>query len=277
MDIKIVNISDLYGLDGNATLKCFLHKSSGEMERYNQNLPALIIAPGGGYGFVSEREGDPIAVDFFNRHYNAFVLTYTVAPEGRYPLSLTQYASAVDYVRSHAEELCVNPDKITVMGFSAGGHLTANLCNFWWRLPIPEAGGKVLDAKPNSAVLSYPVIAPYSHHGSFHNLLGIDDIDCDEARALDLEKSVTDKNPPTFVWTTMEDRAVNPLTSMRYTEELMKRGVQCELHMYAHGWHGLSTFDERTNVMPVDGEDNGIWLDQAYTFLKNIDKKSVVK
>ena len=81
MEIKTINLSELYGIGGTATLKCFLHKGDGEMAPYNQNLPAMIAVPGGGYHFVSEREGDPVAVEFFNRHYNAFTLVSDVAPE----------------------------------------------------------------------------------------------------------------------------------------------------------------------------------------------------
>ena len=95
MDVKTINISQIYSLDGNATLKCFLASQSDEMAKYNQNLPALIIAPGGAYSFVSDREADPIALDFFTKHYNTFVLTYSVAPEGRYPLATVLYTKAL--------------------------------------------------------------------------------------------------------------------------------------------------------------------------------------
>ena len=74
MEIRTVNIAELYGIEGSAPLKCFLHENTVEMSAYNKKLPAMIVAPGGGYHFVSERECDPVAVDFFNRHYNAFVL-----------------------------------------------------------------------------------------------------------------------------------------------------------------------------------------------------------
>ena len=108
MEIKTIELSKLYNIDGNATLKCFLHQNYGEMEPYNKNLPALIVVPGGGYGMVSDREGDPVAVDFFNRHYNTFVLTYDVAPY-RYPTQITELACAIDYVKSIAPNGGSNP------------------------------------------------------------------------------------------------------------------------------------------------------------------------
>lgn len=268
MDIKSVNISQLYSLDGNATLKCFLASQNAEMAKYNQNLPALIIAPGGGYHFVSDREGDPIALEFFTRHYNTFVLKYTVAPDGRYPLALTQFACAVDWVRNNATELCVDPNKIYVMGFSAGGHLTANLCNFYHNLPIPEINGKKLNAKMNGAVLCYPVIYPDSHQGSFKNLLAIDDVHCKEAEALSLEKSVSSLNPPTFIWTTATDACVNPMATIVYTKALIDAKVKYESHVFATGGHGGATFDLRTTG--ETSSPNAIWIDLADTFLKGL-------
>ena len=268
MDVKTINISQIYSLDGNATLKCFLAGQSDEMAKYNQNLPALIIAPGGAYSFVSDREADPIALDFFTKHYNTFVLTYSVAPEGRYPLALTQYACAVDWVRSNANDLHIDPNKIYVLGFSAGGHLTANLCNFYHNLPIPEINGKKLDAKVNGAVLCYPVITPSSHEGSFKNLLNIDNVHCEKAEALSLEKSVTALNPPTFIWTTATDTCVNPLATVLYTKALIDAGIKYECHIFSQGEHGGSTFDSRT--CKNEPSTNKIWLDLADNFLKSL-------
>lgn len=268
MDVKVINISQLYSLDGNATLKCFLSSQSNEMAKYNQNLPALIIAPGGGYHFVSNREGDPIALEFFTKHYNTFVLTYTVAPKGRYPLALTQYACAVDWVRTNANDLHIDPNKIYVMGFSAGGHLTANLANFYHSLPIPAINGKTLDAKVNGAVLCYPVITPSSHEGSFKNLLNVQDVHCPEAESLSLEKSVTKLNPPTFIWTTAQDTCVDPSATIVYTQALKDAGVKYESHIFAYGEHGKATFDSRTCTEAPSS--NKIWMDLADIFLKSL-------
>ena len=119
MNIETVKLSEKYGIEGNATLKCFVHDRDEEMKRYNVDLPAMIVCPGGGYCFTSRREADPIAVEFYNRKYATFVLNYDVAPY-RYPVALTELAAAVDYVRSNAEKFSVNPNRIFVVGFSAG-------------------------------------------------------------------------------------------------------------------------------------------------------------
>ena len=293
MDVKQINLSKEYGLDGEATLKCILHQSYGEMEKYNQNLPAMIVVPGGGYSWCSEREGDPIAINFFQRHYNTFVLKYSCKPYV-YPLSLTQLACAIDYVKSNAKELCVDPERVFIVGFSAGGHLCANLSVMCDNLPVDTANGKKIDARPAGAILSYPVIHPSSHAGSFQNLLGLseeeikaepidiayenllgkDEDFCEKAQALSLDKLVTPSTPPTFIWTTREDTTVNPTATIRYTSALHDNGVIYESHIFPYGWHGAATCDEWTNF------DNGIevfkkaniWIDLADEFCKSLKK-----
>ena len=271
MEIVTINLSELYGIEGNATLKCFLHKTTGEMAPYNQNLPAMIVVPGGGYGFVSEREGDPIAVDFFNRHYNAYVLTYSIAPDYRYPTALTQLAAAVDWVKSNAQEHNTDASKVYAVGFSAGGHLVASLANFCDNLPVPELKGKRLDARPAAVVLSYPVIYVDSHLGSFKNLFGTEDLTRHEVQSQSLERSVTVKNPPTFIWTTAKDTCVNPMATVIYTAELLKNKVRVESHIFADGEHGAACCDERTGlyahqILP----EAKSWMYFADKFLKGL-------
>ena len=272
MDIKIVNLSELYGIGGTATLKCFLHKGDGEMAPYNQNLPAMIAVPGGGYHFVSEREGDPVAVEFFNRHYNAFTLVYDIAPAARYPLALTELACAVDYIKTHAEELHVDRKRVFAAGFSAGGHLVGCLANFYKNLPVSEANGKKLDAALTGIVLGYPVIMPGSHGGSFENLLGTKDMNAPEAQALSLEKTVTPDNPPCFIWTTAEDTCVDPMATVMYTTALLKNKVTVESHIFPYGWHGSSVGDER--VFTAEQATNFVrvreWTDLAAKFLESL-------
>ncbi len=272
MDIKIVNLSELYGIGGTATLKCFLHKGDGEMAPYNQDLPAMIAVPGGGYHFVSEREGDPVAVEFFNRHYNAFTLVYDIAPAARYPLALTELACAVDYIKTHAEELHVDPKRVFAAGFSAGGHLVGCLANFYKNLPVSEANGKKLDAALTGVVMGYPVITPGSHGGSFENLLGTKDMNAPEVQALSLEKTVTPDNPPCFIWTTAEDTCVDPMATVMYTTALLKNKVTVESHIFPYGWHGSSVGDERvfTAEQAANFVRSRVWTDLAAKFLESL-------
>ena len=269
MTIKEINISKEYGLDGDATLTAFIKTHHEEVKKYNTNLDAMIIVPGGGYRFASEREADPIALEFLNRRYNAFVLRYSVVPY-RYPLSLSQLACSVDYIKKNAQEFGINPERIFVCGFSAGGHLTGCLANFWTNLPKDYIGDKEIDAKVNGVVLSYPVIYNKAHEGSYKNLLGIENVDCEQAEALSLHKSVNNQNPPCFIWATAEDTVVNPMGTIYYTTEYLKLGLKIESHLFPTGRHGGSTCDERTcedfgGLAPAQ-----CWIDLADRFLQSL-------
>ena len=204
--------------------------------------PAVIVVPGGGYGMVSKREGEPVAGHFLANGFQAFVLTYLVAGDGvSYPEQLIELASAVDYVKKHAAEFNVNPEEIFVVGFSAGGHLTANLAVDYQN--VSSRAGVELDCKPTGVGLGYPVINKQGHMGSFINLLqGY----TDEAKSvlegeLALEKCVSPQTVPSFIWTTAEDACVDPLNSLDYASACSKHKVPFELHVYPQGGHGLST------------------------------------
>lgn len=267
MDNFKINISNEYSLPGNGILEGFVHSKTHEMGKFTNDLPCLIVCPGGGYHFVSEREGEPIAIDFYNRNFNTFVLTYDVAPNAVYPLALTQLACSIDHIRKNAEKYRINPDKVYVVGFSAGGHLVGCLANLHTELPCDYVDASKLDASPNGVILSYPVIYPYSHSGSYKNLLGEDFESDPRLEPLTLHKSVNKKNPPCFIWTTAEDTCVNPLATAYYTTALLENGIKCESHVFPYGPHGGATCDRRT------GQEGGplakakCWLDLAAEFV----------
>jgi endo-1,4-beta-xylanase len=270
MDIISIDLSAEYNIPGKAKLIAYLREITDETDCYVKNLDAMLVIPGGGYHFVSDREGEPVALEYITRNYVSFVLYYDVAPAFRYPVQLTQAACAVDYIRKHAEEFRLNPDRIFATGFSAGGHLTANLANFWNRLPQDYLDGKTIDARLNGIVLAYPVIDNRSHEGSFKNLLGIDDVSCSRAVALSLERSVTKDNPPCYIWTTAEDKTVNPITTLLYAAEYLKRGLLVECHVFPYGGHGSATADRRVNFNAERFSAASEWFDEADAFLKSL-------
>ncbi len=212
--------------------------------------PAVIVVPGGGYRFVSKREGTPIALEFLSKGFQTFVLEYMVAGEGgvSYPEQLLELASAVDYVKKHADELYVNANEVFVIGFSAGGHLVANLAVEHQN--VSEKAGVELDCKPTAVGLGYPVIFEDSHKGSFDNLLyGYTDEAREELlKTLNLHKAVNRQTPPAFIWTTAGDNAVKPSASLQYALALEKRKIPYELHVYPQGIHGISTADLEINA-----------------------------
>ena len=241
----------------------------------NWKRPAVIVVPGGGYAFVSKREAEPIAVAFLSRGFQAFVLDYEVAGENgeSYPEQLFEVAASVDYVRKNAEALCVNPDEIFVVGFSAGGHLTANLAVEHQN--VSEKLGRPLDCKPTAVGLSYPVISSiHGHQGSYDNLLWGYSQEAQEEllKTLNLDQAVSGQTPPAFIWTTAEDTCVPPDNALRYALALDKQGICYELHVYPKCGHGLGTADLETNFHDVNNEKHlkriHRWLDNCAEFFR---------
>ena len=137
--------------------------------------PAVLVIPGGGYAMTSDREAEPIALKFVGTGYNAFVLRYSCEPS-RYPTSLCEAAEAMRLIRDHADEWHTDPDRIAVIGFSAGGHLAANLATSVGDDDLAVHGYDPDAARPNALMLAYPVITSgeLAHRGSFDALLGPD-------------------------------------------------------------------------------------------------------
>ncbi len=243
-----------------------------EQNPYFQNRPAVVICPGGGYRFVSEREGEAVAMRFLAAGFHAFVLQYSVAP-ARFPTALTELADAVRQVRAHAADWNVQSDHIYMMGFSAGGHLCASLGTLWNHPVLEEALGWSSGPKtwkPDGMLLCYPVISigPSMHRGSFDCLLGADPPE-DRKRLLSLEDQVTADTVPAFLWHTQEDAAVSVENSLLFAAALRKAGVPFELHIYQKGPHGLSLCDETTSYSPemVIADDAG-WINLAIAWAK---------
>lgn len=237
----------------------------------NPRRRAIVIFPGGGYEFLSEREGEPIALMFAAAGFNAYVAYYRVAPE-RFPVPMQDAAAAVAYVRAHADEHHTDPDKIAIMGFSAGGHLAGSLGTGWqrgeyWR----ELGLTPEDVRPNAMALCYPVITggEHAHRGSFVALTGSDDLE--EHKLYSLENQVTSSCPPAFLWHTFEDDCVPVQNSLLMAQALRAHDVLTELHIFPHGGHGLSLCAEQTSgvkspqlVMPYNAQ----WIDMAIHFMQ---------
>lgn len=207
---------------------------------------AVIICPGGGYGNRARHEGDPFA-SLLNLHgIEAFVLDYRIAPH-RYPGSYSDTCRAIRLVRSMAAELNIDPNRVGLMGFSAGGHLAATVAT-QPTLHVDEHDDLAgeYSAKPDRVILGYPVIsgvAPTSHQGSFHNLLGKENQGSESyetlRRQLSNELHVTADAPPAFVFQTASDTGVPPQNALSFAMSYANAGVKCELHVFEQGGHGL--------------------------------------
>lgn len=219
---------------------------------YQENVvkPMILICPGGGYSHVSPREGEPIAFQFLASGCHAAVLNYDVSEENVFPNHLVELAKAVAAVRKNAKEYMVDPDKIIVAGFSAGGHLAASLGCFWNKEFLQKEMGSLTpeDYKPNGLMLAYPVITSgeFAHRGSFECLLGKDANDKEKLSFVSLEKQVTEDVPPVFMWHTFEDGAVPLENSLLFADALRKANVNFEYHVFPHGGHGYALATQET-------------------------------
>ena len=204
-----------------------------------EKKPALLIVPGGGYEFVSfQNEGVPILNLAEKKGYVPFLLRYRIAPQ-TYPAAQLDLLDAIRYIRKHAEEWNIDPQKIAVCGFSAGGHLAASSTALAAEL-LPEG-------KPDALVLGYPVISlekGVAHEGSALALLGKDDADL--RQALSVEKRIAPDFPPVFAWACLDDGTVLPENTRKLEQALERQGVKHECHYYPSGGHGCGLAYEKS-------------------------------
>ncbi len=208
-------------------------------------LGAVIIFPGGGYrGLAMTYEGSETAEYYNSQGFNAFVLTYRLAPDYAHPAMLLDGLRAVRYIRYHAKEFNIDPDMISVLGYSAGGHLAGSVLTNYDFPHEKSDETDMVSAKPNAAILCYGVISlddEYTHMGSKESLLAPYKGEEYERLAsfLSSEKRVNENTSPTFLWHTAEDNAVSVLNSINMAKALGDAKVPYELHIYPKGPHGL--------------------------------------
>ncbi|MCH5204586.1 MAG: alpha/beta hydrolase [Oscillospiraceae bacterium] len=235
-----------------AYVKAYLPDSISGFE-LTENRPSVVIFPGGGYNHVSEREGEPIAFQYLAAGYTAFVVTYSV--NARFPVPLIDAAYTFSKIRMRAEEFKIDPNRIAVLGCSAGGHLAGCLATMWNdNLVVKTLGCSPDDLRPNAAVLCYPVISGVTapHEDSFKTLLG-EEPDRSDLSRLSLENRVTPKTPPVFIWCTATDESVSAHNSLVMAKACISNKIPVELHMFDEGPHGISTCDKST------GKDERFW------------------
>lgn len=233
------------------------------------NGTAIVICPGGGYGGLAGHEGAGYAKYLTQHGVACFVLKYRLGSKGyRHPVMLNDVSRAMRLVRSRADEWKVDPKRIGVMGSSAGGHLASTLLTHFdagkadAEDPIERAS-----SRPDFGILCYAVITMengVTHSGSKSNLLGPNP---DQALVdlLSNEKQVTKDTPPSFVWSTGEDKAVPVENSLRFVLALQKAGVAYDFHVYQKGAHGIGLSEGRNGIA---ADDVHFWAKDAVYWMR---------
>lgn len=211
------------------------------------NGMAALIFPGGGYGFLSAQEGEGFAGMLQLWGFKSFVCNYRLGTNGyRHPTMITDASRAIRTLRARAEEFQIDPERIVVIGSSAGGHLAATLLTKWDE-GNPDHPDPIerMSSRPNLGVLCYPVISMLAgaHVGSRANLLGPDSTPEQESE-LSAHLHVRADTPPCFVWHTVEDQSVAVRHALLFVDALEQARVPFEFHCYERGIHGLGMKDE---------------------------------
>lgn len=200
----------------------------------------IIICPGGGYAHRAEHEGKPVAQRFNELGFHCIVLQYRVAPY-RWPAPQEDVLRAVKITRSRALQWHIDPNKIAVLGFSAGGHLACSSGIVFDQIDANDGdAADLVSARPDATILCYPVISGINmaHSGSFVNLLGETRLPQDLVE-YSWERQVKDSTPPSFIWHTAEDMGVPVENSLFYAAALRAKKIPFELHVFPYGRHGL--------------------------------------
>ncbi|MCC2593718.1 alpha/beta hydrolase [Tessaracoccus sp. OS52] len=235
-------ISQTVGND--AALTGYIQEPSAELSTATVR-PAVLVLPGGGYFITSDREAEPVALAYLAEGFNTFVLRYSVGAEAPFSNSLADAEAALRWIRGHADELHVDPEKVAVAGFSAGGHLASSLA--------------VGADKPDALVVGYPVTL-----SEFGPAIGKD--------ILNVPDHVTSDTPPTFLFSTCDDTVVPIRNSLEFLGALASAGVPFESHIYLLGPHGLSLSRPLTASGHAELVEPSVaqWFADSVRFLRSV-------
>ncbi|MGC6767491.1 alpha/beta hydrolase [Enterococcus sp. LJL128] len=243
-----------------------LHNS----QEYNvgKKRPAVIICPGGGYAFTSDREAETIALKFNSMGLNSIVLWYTTGDTVKNipNNALIEAAQTVAYVRSHADEWLIDKENIIICGFSAGGHLALQLATRWNDPQLLKTLKMTKEnIRVNLAVTGYPLVYQKAFQKdelgfgvdlikqpltANERYFGMEQPSEDAVRQMNILCSVNKETPPMFVWHTTEDKLVDVAHSLKLGLALRESGVPFELHIFEKGEHGLALADRTTARKP---------------------------
>ncbi len=247
-------------------IMAFLHDEDDEARK------CMLVAPGGGYCMCAPHEGELVALEFYKKGMNVFVLTYTTDITMSIPLKkqpLNDIARAVRAIRKNAEDYHILSDKLIICGFSAAGHLCATLATHFDDVKDPDAAYDGISCRPDGVILGYPVITSgeYTHIYSIQALLGKEPTE-EELEYFSLEKQVTPETPPCFIWQTLGDTLVPVENSYLFAEALRKNKVNYAQYVFPFGDHGLSIASMEQFAGWKGGKYSGEQLEKVLEHLK---------
>ena len=238
--------NEIYDGASEVTLELWIHPASPEITKGAR--PAMLVFPGGGYAFCSDREADPIASAYYANGYNCFILRYICGEKAKVGNPLYDAAAAMAHIRLNAEKYNIDVNRVAVIGFSAGGHLAGFIATSWHRKELSQKLGLDNELfRPNAAILCYPVVTcnVSTHKGTFDNLLGADR-DKELEHTANLDELVDERTCPCFIWTTAADDAVPAENSLAFATALALKKIPYELHVFPMGLHGISRANAET-------------------------------
>ena len=220
----------------------YLHDDHDRLVAH-QTRPAVIICAGGCYRWLSPREKDPVALYFAALGYQTFLIEYSVQDKASSLRPLRELAEAVSFIRANAAHWHIEENHIAVLGFSAGGHLAASLGTLWHRKDL----GLAENCRPDALILCYPVITTgeFCHQESVDNVTGGDE---QMMELMSLEKQVSDKLPPCFIWHCVGDESVPVENTLLFVTAMQCAGVRYECHLFTDGKHGISMCNQEVET-----------------------------
>lgn len=258
-----------FEIDKNASLKCFLNPFINSMGRRFRT--AIIICPGGGYSEIEEREADPIGIRFMGYGFQTFVLRYSLK-QMAWPNALLELAETVDFIREKADVWDIDPNRVVILGFSAGGHMAASLGTEWKN--ICDKWG--YECRPNALGLMYPVISAgkWQHKESIDNLK--QGTKCEYLSAIEkisysIDQGDLSNFTSCFIVHNSDDASVSAMNSVLLLQKLIVNKADCEMHMFHLGGHGLSLGDNMTARIESDiNERYSKWVELFLSWLDEV-------
>lgn len=224
------------------SLTAYLQPVGGEFAGLSQR-PAVLIIPGGGYHFCSDREADPVAFPYLKAGYHAFILRYSLNEQAVWPNPLSDYEQAMELICQNAEEWHVAADQVAVVGFSAGGHLAA-------------CAATMAKRRPAAAILGYPVI----DGDCVHDYL---------PTAPDVPSAVDERTCPCFLFATRTDNLVPVKNTVHMVDALCRNDIAFESHIYSNGGHGLTTGDPSVSYQNYSSRYSA-WVEDSIAWLSDV-------